>query len=177
MPKSPGKPSITVHWALPAAPERAKLQALVAEFAQLCDAPLFEPHLTLGLGGAVALVGLHQKQFRLRVVCLDFSEQFTKTLFLRLEMSPDLIALRAALGLAPTDDYDPHLSLLYGEMPISRKADLARRELPLKSIAFDRLAVVRCSDPTSSAADVESWKIVATRLLDFSTGKRPMTDR
>lgn len=167
MPKSPDDHLITVLWALPAAPEQAKLRALVAELARQCDAPVFEPHLTLGRGGPEALVSVHQKPFRLRVAGFHFTEKFTKTLFIRLEMSPDLVALRTALGLPATDDYDPHLSLLYQELPIARKADLARQApLPLETVLFDRLAAVSCLDPTSSRADVESWKILATRPLN-----------
>ncbi|MGI9087786.1 MAG: 2'-5' RNA ligase family protein, partial [Chthoniobacterales bacterium] len=106
------------------------------------------------------------KPFRLRVGGFDFTEKFTKTLFLRLDMSPDLIALRIALGLPATNDYDPHLSLLYRKLPTARKADLARQAaLPLETVLFDRLAAVSCPDPTSSRADVESWKILATHPL------------
>lgn len=174
MPKSPDAHLITVLWALPAAPERAKLRALVVEFARQCDAPIFEPHLTLGLGGPEALDCVHQQPFRLRVAGFDFTEKFTKTLFLRLSISPDLIALRTALGRPATDDYDPHLSLLYREMPIARKADLARQApLPLDTVLFDRLAAVSCSDATSSPADVESWKILATHPLNAPPASEP----
>ena len=166
MPKSTDRQLITVLWALPAAPERAKLCALVAKFARQFAGPVFEPHLTLGLGKPEALSCVHQKPFRLLVAGIDSTEQFTKPLFLRLGMSPDLVAVRTALGLSATDEYDPHLSLLYREMPAARKADFVRQAPPpLETVLFDRLAAVSCPDPTSSSADVESWKILATCRL------------
>ncbi len=174
MPKSPDENRITVLWALPAVPERAKLRAVVAELARKCDAPFFEPHLTLGPGGVETLARVAQPAFRLRVAALDFTAEFTKTFFLRFEMSSDLAALRAALGLLDADDYDPHLSLLYRELPLARKAALARQTpLPLVTVLFNQLAVISCSNPTSTRADVEAWKTVATRPLDLPRTSGP----
>lgn len=174
MPRSPDGNRITVLWALPAAPEGAKLRAVVAELARQYDAPVFEPHLTLGLGGVEALARVPQRAFRLRVAALDFTAEFTKTLFLRFEPSPGLVAFRAALGLLALDDYDPHLSLLYRDLPVARKAAIARQTpLPLATVLFDQLAVISCPNPTSTCADVEAWKTVATRMLDLPPTRDP----
>lgn len=48
---------IIVLWLLPAKAERDALGARIARLAKECDAPVFEPHLTLGLGRLKMLEG------------------------------------------------------------------------------------------------------------------------
>ncbi len=61
---------------------------------------------------------------------------------------------------------NPHLSLLYKEMPYEAKAELARTiSIPFQHISFDRLQVIAGSDRASTRSDVESWQTLAARDL------------
>jgi hypothetical protein len=70
------------------------------------------------------------------------------------------------LRAAEDEIFDPHLSLLYHQLPSAEKARLAA-ELgpPWPTIKFDVSAAVRCRIPVSTAADVAAWEIVAIRRL------------
>ena len=166
MREMPNERVVTVLWLRPAEPVLGALRALVARLAAECDAPVFEPHLTLGPGSPDSLKDVASRPIRLRTVGIGFTAQFTKTLFVRLELSEKLPALRHSLGIENTGAFDPHISLLYRELAEERKAQLARSiALPFASVPFDSLAVIRCPDPTNSRADVESWEIVASQKL------------
>ena len=176
----PDERMVTVLWLLPAEPARGALRALVARLAEECDAPVFEPHLTLGLGtpailggtcfrrsrtrGRASLRKIARGVIRLRTRGVGFTPQFTKTLFVRLEYSAALRSLRNSLGMENSGAFDPHISVLYRELTEARQAELARSvALPFTSVLFDSLALIRCPDPTNSRADVESWEVVASR--------------
>lgn len=201
MRRTPAGRIIIVLWLLPAKAERDALGALIARLAKECDAPVFDPHLTLGLGRIGMLKGSRSRApeplvasplsrsqaargaspgesagasdtpialegIRLRVARVGFTSQFTKTLFLGLEDTEPLRALRHSFGLDTAAPFDPHLSLLYGRLPAGRQAQLARSVVaPFTSILFDSLALVRCPDPTESRADVEAWETVASQKL------------
>jgi hypothetical protein len=129
--------------------------------------PLSSRTLTLGAGGPETLAFARCRPLQLRVVEVDFTPPFTKTLFIRLETSPRLTALRGTLGLADAATYDPHISLLlYRDLPMEQKARLAQSvALQSQSFLFDAIAVVRCPDPTVTRSDVEAWEVIATRKL------------
>lgn len=166
MAESPHESHATVLWLLPAAAERQVLRELVARLAQECDAPVFEPHLTLGRGTPALLEKVRSKPLHLRVAGIDRSARYTKTLFVRLEESGALGALRRSFTCDPGPTYDPHISLLYCSLPEIRRAELARSiVLPFASIVFDAVALIRVPDPTATRADVEAWETVETRNL------------
>lgn len=161
------KQSAIALWLLPAAPAREQLRDVIARLAAECDAPIFEPHLTLGVtdDAAELRLGLTNKPITLRALGVFWSDAFTRTLFIRFAATPDLAALRESLGMR-TGDYDPHVSLLYKDMTAKRKAELASSIAPAFSAAtFEALQAVRCPIPTATRADVESWKMVASRKL------------
>ncbi len=166
MRETPNERSATVLWLLPAEPARGALRALVARLAEECNGPLFEPHLTLGPGSPASLGNAAGTPIYLRTVGVDFAAQFTRTLFVRLEFTAGLRSLRRSLGIKSSRAFDPHISVLYRALPEERKAQLACSiALPFASVLFDSLALVRCPYPTNSRADVESWKVVASRKL------------
>jgi hypothetical protein len=56
--------------------------------------------------------------------------------------------------------------LLYKKLPRAAKRELAAvMKLPFRSVVFDSIAVVRCPSPSRTKADVEAWKILATKSL------------
>jgi len=168
------KKLVPILWLMPAPPARDFLRATVERLARRHDAPIFEPHLTLGVSAEmpVLLQQIAAGPIRLRKVGTFFSSVFTKTLFVRFELTPALESLRLALGMNDVR-YDPHLSLLYRKLPMEDKARLARSvSLPFATITFDRIAFVRCVSPTRHRADVESWQFLAAVKLRSTARKR-----
>src|ERR1700731_2516080 len=128
------------YWLEPAQAARDFFAAAIAELAARFDAPLFEPHVTVYAGrkgdenpeemlrGALA----NCEPFRLSVRDIQCSDEFTKTVFVQFEPSPELLRLNRALQQGSTlhDEYqlNPHLSLIYKEMTLQlRDACLSRK--------------------------------------------------
>jgi 2'-5' RNA ligase len=166
MAKQPDESDATILWLIPAKTERQVLGELISRLAREWDAPAFEPHLTLGHGTPEQVAKIPSRPLHLRIVEIDQTAQFTKTLFVRLEESDELRALRRSFTCDPPDTYDPHISLLYRTLPGARRVELARSfDLPFSTIAFDAVALIRAPNPTLSRADVETWEIVRARNL------------
>ena len=169
------KDLVSVLWLMPAAPARDFFCATIDRLAQLHQAPTFEPHVTLGLTEENPALPqqIVVQPIRLGTIGIFFSSMFTKTLFVRFEITSPLQDLRASLGLSGTG-YDPHLSLLYCELPATRKAQLAcSLVLPFSSVLFDGIGAVRRPNPTLNRTDVEAWEFLGSRKLRALPGKGP----
>lgn len=155
----------TALWLVPDDEAAIYFRATIARLAARYHAPIFAPHLTLGLGPAELLEKIPPAPLDLEVAELACSEGFTKTLFVRFVLSPALAALRDSLGMEAAS-YDPHLSLLYCRMPIAEKRLLADTvSLPVRRVRFTAAEATRCSLPVATAADVATWKTIARRSL------------
>jgi hypothetical protein len=164
---------VIAYWLLPAAPARVFFRETIRHLAARCDAPLFEPHLTLAvrpdLPGQVdqTLAGLASGSIELRPMDLAFTSTFTKTLFVRFASSPPLLRLRASLGAEGDGTFDPHISLLYKKLPEEQQARLAAEiQLPFAAVTFGTVAATLCRLPVATAADVALWESIASRRLD-----------
>jgi hypothetical protein len=169
---------IVTYWLCPAEPARSHLAALIRDLAARFDAPVFEPHVTVYVtnaerekpGGVLAEVLSGQQQFRLTVLGLDYSDQFTKTLFVQFAPHPKLARFSEELRRvsASKSDYElnPHLSLLYRSMNSETKREIADSiALPFPEIIFDTAKAVICPARIESRNDVENWRVVAEEKL------------
>ena len=163
---------VVAYWLIPAAPARDYFREIIGRLAARYGSPVFEPHLTLAVRedassqGEERLTRLPAEAVEVSTTGIAFSTQFTKTLFVRCAASPLLLQFRALLGAAEDEIFDPHLSLLYHQLPSGEDARLAAElEPPCPAIKFDVSAAVRCRIPVSTAADVAAWEIVAIRRL------------
>lgn len=174
--KNPGEQIIT-YWLCPAEPARREFAAMIRDLAARFDAPIFEPHVTLYVTDAsgenpepvlAAVTG--RGEYRLAVRGLDYSAQFTKTLFVQFARDPELACLSEDLRRASASpiDYElnPHLSLLYKNMDQETKRGLALSiPLPFTEVAFHSLKAVISPALITSREDVEAWRVVAERRL------------
>jgi 2'-5' RNA ligase len=146
--------------------------------AERFEAPLFEPHVTVYVTGAnredhAAVLGRvlpEQKPFRLLVRDVDFSDEFTKTLFIQFAPDPELTRfsqeLRRASATASDYQLNPHLSLIYKTMARETQRDLAARiTLPFSEIAFDAVKAIVSPAEIKTRADIEKWRSVAEGKL------------
>src|SRR5207248_179793 len=58
--------------------------------------------------------------------------------------------------------FEPHLSLLYAKLPPETKQRLADKiRLPFREVCFTSICAMRCARPTTTASEVERWKLLA----------------
>ncbi len=154
-----------ILWLVPAEPARAFFRETIRRLAKEHDAPLFEPHLTLGAGAPAQLSQINAGPITLPILGLHTSDSFTKTLFVRFQPTSPLGQLRHSLGME-ADGFEPHLSLLYCEVPDRSKRDLAAAlPLPFPTVTFNAVAAIRCPAEVATRADVEAWETIATKAL------------
>jgi 2'-5' RNA ligase len=170
--------TIVAYWLIPAEPARSFFASTIAELASRFDAPTFEPHVTIYAGEkgddippqvlSHALTGC--KPFRLLARDLQYSDEFTKTMFVRFEPSPALSHLSRALQQASArhDEYElnPHLSLIYKKMTLAAKIEVVDSvKLPFADVLFDSANAIISPPRVESRQEVEAWRIAAVQLL------------
>ena len=161
---------------MPADPERELFCEIIRILYKQFDAPNFDPHLTVLVAKedrqppADVLKQIKALPIRLTVRGISFADEFTKTLFVRMDSSKPLEELVVDLGRAtksPVKAVDhPHVSLLYKKLAPSVKKELASTiQLPFHEVTFDSIKAVSCRLPVRSSTDVEAWRVVATKSL------------
>ena len=101
---------------------------------------------------------------------LDYSDKFTKTLFVQFEPNPELARLSSDLRRASAiqNDYElnPHLSLIYKTMDREIKREIADSiRLPCATVPFDLMKAIISPAEIKSRQGVEAWQAVAEKKL------------
>jgi putative hydrolase of the HAD superfamily len=169
---------VIAYWLIPSEPAHSFFQRIINDLARRCDAPVFEPHVTVHVGedradaveNAVRDAAREYKLIGLAPLGIDQSDEFIKTLFVRFAMSVELRKINGVIFEAANDssqyELKPHLSLLYKNLATSTRRELAVSiNVPLFEVTFDAIRAVRCVSPTKSRADVEAWHVVAAASL------------
>jgi 2'-5' RNA ligase len=165
-------------WLVPSADAKARFTAVIEELARRLDAPGFEPHVTLQGGqleqqraiGLLEAVAAAHPPVTLRISGIEFSEKYTKTLYVQFDSSGDASAISDdvahRLGSKGSYKFDPHLSLLYKTLPEWQKEELAREiSFPLEEVNFDSLKLISVPREIKVADDVHAWRAIAERPL------------
>lgn len=168
---------VIAYWLIPTEPARSFFQGVINDLARRYNTPVFEPHMTIHVASdgveaeeviAKAVTGCRLAQAKVLKVCE--SGEFIKTLFVQFAPDRKLQQLNETIRDAAQDSSDyqlnPHLSLLYKKMSILARRQLAPSiKLPFSDVTFESIKAVRCVSPTRSRADVEAWRVVATKSL------------
>ena len=169
---------IVTYWLIPAEPARSYFRSLIRDLAIRCDAPVFEPHVTLYVTEAAAenpaeviqsVLG-EFRPIRLAASGLDCAEKFTKTLFVQFDSNAAVTELSERLRSASVSrreyELNPHLSLIYKSMPSEAKRELMNSlTLEITQVEFDAVMAVISPAKIESRQDVEAWRMVATERL------------
>src|SRR4051794_23820376 len=163
-------------WLSPAAGAHEFFEGLIKELAERHDAPRFEPHVTLSGGDIAAERAIEilrnlsiRESIDLEVTGIEFSEKYTKTLFVQFRSTPEIEALSAELqkAIGRDSELNPHLSLLYKEMAQDTKAEAAQAiTLPFKTVSFESVKAVLTPSPIHGPEDITVWRTVGSRRLD-----------
>jgi len=172
------KQIVIAYWLIPAEPARSFSQGMINDLACRYDAPLFEPHVTVHVAAnradaaekAISKAVRECQPVKLKVLEIDHSDVFIKTLFVQFARNRKLQRLNTIIRNAAQDsshyELNPHLSLLYKKIPAEVRAELADSiRVPFLEVTFDALQAVRCVSPTDHSAEVEAWRVVATKKL------------
>jgi 2'-5' RNA ligase len=170
--------TIVTYWLIPAEPARSHFHSLIQDLARRFHAPVFEPHVTLYVTepgnenpADVLKDTLHKiKPPSLSITAVNYSDEFTKTLFVEFRPDGSLARLngklRASSASGPEYQLHPHLSLIYKTMSRETKMQLANSlRLPFDDVRFDSAKAVISPAKIESRADVEAWRIVAEQRL------------
>lgn len=166
-------------WLVPDGPEAQAITALIGELSARFGTPPFPPHVTL-LGGLAAdpeTAVVRSRQLS-AVLCdlsvrfngLEHSAEYFRALVARI--APDLPILdarrraQAAFPSEPMGPFMPHLSLLYGSLPVETRrllADEVRESAP-------SAIVLRSLDVMSTDGTASEWRRLARLPLAGGLG-------
>ena len=161
-------------WLMPSADAQPFFVSLVQELARRFDAPGFEPHITLQgaeMDGedAIALferIAAKHSPIDLQIEGIDFSSEFTKTLYVQFTVSREATALSDAFAFDTGYPFNPHLSLLYKTMAETETSELARKiTVPFEQVRCDALKLVSVPRPVRGPEDVHTWRVLAEQPL------------
>lgn len=160
-------------WLLPAARDAAAYQSQIDLCARESNRPSFAAHVTLVVQAHAldeqSLSRIVNEFLPLRLSVDEFlrSDKCFRSLIRRLRISPDLLDLRQALqtaarpgpdaNLYAAEEFDPHISLLYGpatQQQKDRMQERAAAALNADELEFDAIAFVETS------AEVGNWNFV-----------------
>ena len=166
------KPRAIAYWLLPETAAREVFAEKICELAGRFETPVFAPHVSVFIAPANSrhpaeiLRGLGAVRIELRIHSIQFSEQFTKTLFVQFERSVPLQELGDRIWKASRapERYviDPHMSLLYAGLPAEKKKALVDEiRFPFREVSFSSICAMRCARPTATVAEVKQWRLLA----------------
>jgi len=163
---------------MPAAPACTCFQGTVEELAREFGAAVLESEFSGRVGEdhadaaekALSRCSRDCQRINLKLLGIDQSDEFIRTLFVQFAPDKKLQRLNAIIRGAAQDpvryQLDPHLSLLYKNIPAAaRRAPADSIKVPFSEVTFDALKAVRCVSPTQNRADVQAWQVMATREL------------
>jgi len=144
-----------------------QLNDLISELSRRYSTPYFEPHVTL-LGDNLLIFPEEEMlskteelatlidPFTFRLNEIGQIDSYYRALFLRGEKTPELTHVntetRKIFGLPEDPDFMPHLSLLYGDLPVETKQKIIR-EIGNVDYTFD----VGTIHLYSTDGELEDW--------------------
>lgn len=166
-------------WLMPTGPVRDGLAGRIRDISRRLRAPVFAPHVTLVPGCRGSEEAILQAAAKLAAAATPLTielgepgwrDEYFRCLFLEVAKSPELTALetraRELLGLEPSPDYFPHLSLVYA---IRSRAE--KRAVAAGLGALERRFVARAVHVYRTEGGVSSWCRLAS--FGFNSRRKP----
>lgn len=135
------------------------LHQVVQSLAQTFDSPVFQPHVTL-LGGMTqadpeALNQLSSlTQFTVNAKAVKSGDAFWQALYLPVIKNKEMLAARRlakkAFGIVTNQKFEPHLSLLYANLPEDQKLAAAKEVISTSptQLKFTQISLVKTTGRT-----------------------------
>jgi hypothetical protein len=147
-------------WLIPMELDRTIYQSLIQDFAQRYNAPIFTPHVTIHSCYCDRIPSFQSNiDLVLEIDRLTFSDSFTKSFYIQLISNPQLNELSEFFKRYCESSFvlDPHLSLIYAEVPEIEKRSLIP-QIPLNhEIQFSEIRAIRIPERIQTREDIESF--------------------
>jgi hypothetical protein len=166
-------------WLTPAPSDRRWLSKVILDYATEYNSPVFEPHVTVYSGlyspedqleTAMAQAVEPLKPLTLQILGLNYTPDFFKTGFIAFSPSDGLTQLSHQIRdhLHNPMDYvlEPHLSLIYKDIPVEQKRlAMLRFILSISTVTFDTIKVITPSN--QEWMDIPQW----TETLNYTLSR------
>ena len=167
-------------WLAPQDNDKEYLQNIVNDLAVKYNAPKFIPHLTIlgdtiieleDLKKAIDNTFLSVKPFKIKTTKISQSDIFFKTLFAEFEKNDLLTKIFSDLekNLPEKTEYifNPHISLLYKNMPEKERIRLTK-EINLKNtFTIDKVIINAPKNGDNDFLNIEGWQSAYTKILNY----------
>jgi len=166
-------------WLTPRAADYHEPAGIIAALNESYRAPKFEPHVTVYSGACsdrellkrvIAELLAEVEPIALEVAGVRATEDFFKTLFIEFEESSVLRELHGNLKAALKQDSGytlrPHLSLIYLDLELDRKWEIASTvSIDQSVLIFDEAKLVSPGNEDLGWRDIEKWEIWSAHTL------------
>jgi len=154
---------------------------IIASLAKKYNTFSFSPHLTIygvirapqgEIEEAINYAFTDIQKFSVNTIKLNYSDQFTKTLYIQLSKNNKLITINKRLSqklskyLINSKEYDlnPHISLIYKHgMSANEKVKIISSFTLKKEFVFDACSIITAPKPLEKEEDVKNFKEVYTQ--------------
>jgi 2'-5' RNA ligase len=154
-------------WLIPEKKDKEYLGKIIKNLSQKYNSPKFLPHITIyglvNLEPSILEVFIKSsvknlKSFKIKNTGVGYSDQIWKSIFINIESNDDLNLinnrLTKNLNFYSSYQFDPHISLIYKQMPIPEKRKIIDDLKIKKEFAVDKITVQKYSE------NINEWKIV-----------------
>jgi 2'-5' RNA ligase len=164
-------------WLIPGGEVRRQLARTIRDLSRQYSTPLFAPHITLvsnivaparEVTAKTAQLTKSLRPLRLRLTCLDFCDEYFRCLFVKVARTSALARAhqraRKVFDLRGRRDFLPHVSLVYGDLPLATKRKIALSLGRRFDLAFEvrRIDVVGIQGPPSHWRRLKSFPLGGT---------------
>lgn len=165
-------------WLMPEEPIFGLLTGRIAALSREFSTPPFDPHITLLAGielpeeeslARCSSLAIRLKALRIEIGETGHSAEYFRCVFARIVPDESILNARAVskktFDVGDTASFAPHLSLLYGFLPVERRKEIAEAHSFLSGKTCDvlRFALYRVSGAPGK------WE----RLKEFNFGQSP----
>lgn len=150
------------------------LNKIIRQLSVTYHSSVFEPHITLLPGGTATSLAFITKKlekiisrttpFETRFISYSYLDDYFKCIFVQIEKSSCVMdfahAIQREINGQPTQEYTPHLSVFYGQLPVAEKEKIIKNldDVNKKHFTIDKVHIIEYE----LGKPPESWRKVAS---------------
>ena len=157
-------------WVEPITTDAKYLLQIICNLGKKYGSPIFDPHITVysgvqSISAAKSAIRncKDMKKFAVNVTDLAFSNNLWKTVFINVEKNQKLKQIHDSIkkNTPQRSQYElnPHLSLIYKKMTVSKKQEIIDSLRIKRKFTFDKITII------ASSKNVEKWKVIDRIIL------------
>jgi 2'-5' RNA ligase len=169
-------------WLLPRQADRESLVEIINDLAKRHSSPRFVPHVTIAgpltasasqVSRKLEELACQMQPFDVLTTVVMHSNSRFKAVFVGLAPHDRFRIMRSDLAQAWPEiretEFQPHISLIYKQMPEREREAIVASLTPQLSYSFDEVAIVAPGGKGKDWLDVRSWRVLKAFKLDSGT--------